>query len=100
MAEYIDRKTLLQDISETVVFTVRKGVHLPTAEMKGANKVIERIKSSPIADVQEVKHGKWIWQESGEEDYEQYYVCSICKEKCYFKAKFCADCGAKMDGDV
>ena len=50
------------------------------------------------ADMQEIKHGKWIWTESGEEDYEQYYVCSICKEKSYFEMKFCPDCGAKMDG--
>ena len=49
------------------------------------------------ADMQEIKHGKWIWTESGEEDYEQYYVCSICKEKSYFEMKFCPDCGAKMN---
>ena len=35
MAEYIDRKKLLQDISEAVIFTVRGGVNLPTAEMRG-----------------------------------------------------------------
>lgn len=51
---YINREELLKDINETVVFTVRKGVQLPTAEMRGANKVIDRIKSAPTADVVEV----------------------------------------------
>lgn len=54
MPEYIERKTLLETINETVVFTVREGVHLPTSEMRGANKVIDRIKSAPVADVVQV----------------------------------------------
>ena len=52
----------------------------------------------PTADVVEVKHGEWIWTENGQEDYEQYWVCTVCKEKSYFKTNFCSDCGAKMDG--
>lgn len=51
MPEYIEREALIEDINETVVFTVREGVHLPTSEMRGANKVIDRIKSAPTADV-------------------------------------------------
>ena len=54
MAEYIEREKLLQDISECVVFTVRKGTPLPNAEMRGANKVIDRVKSAPTADVVKV----------------------------------------------
>jgi hypothetical protein len=57
----------------------------------------ERAKHQPTADVVEVKHGKWIWTENGEADYEQFWVCSVCKEKSYIKTKFCSDCGAKMD---
>lgn len=52
--EYIKREALLEEISETVVFTVKKGTPLPTSEMRGANKVIDRIKSAPAADVVEV----------------------------------------------
>ena len=44
------------------------------------------------------KEGEWIWTENGEEDYEQYWVCSCCHEKSYWKSKFCSDCGAKMKG--
>lgn len=54
MPEYIEREALIKDIDETVVFTVRDGTHLPTSEMRGANKVIDRIKSAPTADVVEV----------------------------------------------
>ncbi len=51
MAEYIKREALLSVIDETVVFTVREGATLPNAEMRGARKVIDRIKSAPTADV-------------------------------------------------
>ena len=55
MDEYISRDALLQDISETVLFSVRGNAELPTAEMRGARKVIDRIKSVPAADVVERK---------------------------------------------
>ena len=42
--------------------------------------------------------GEWIWTESGQEDYEQYWVCSCCHEKDYFEDKFCPNCGTKMKG--
>ena len=44
------------------------------------------------------RNGEWIWTENGEEDYEQYWVCSCCHEKSYWESKFCSDCGAKMKG--
>ena len=42
--------------------------------------------------------GEWIWTESGTEDYEQYWLCSCCNNKSYWKSKFCEECGAKMKG--
>lgn len=46
------------------------------------------------------KHGEgeWVWTENGEEDYEQYWVCSCCHKKSYWESKFCPECGAKMRG--
>lgn len=52
MPKYIEREALLKDISESVVFTVRG--NRPSLEIRGANKVIDRIKSAPTADVVEV----------------------------------------------
>ena len=48
---YIDKDLLLQDINSTVVFSTREGV--TSAELRGANKIIDRIKQAPIADVAE-----------------------------------------------
>ena len=42
--------------------------------------------------------GEWIWTENGDEDYEQFWICSVCNEKSYIETKFCPDCGAKMKG--
>lgn len=79
----------------------------------------------PTADVQEVKHGKWI--DDDDEGYEEEIVCSICNEECpyishfeeeydydweenlvscgyynetkeYLRPPYCMHCGAKMDG--
>ena len=95
MAEYIERKALLNDTSETVVFSVKELQN--NSEIRGANKVIDRIKAAPTADVQEVRHGKWI---------EKPYLlgtsnfCSLCLQNFgmpHGKFNFCPHCGAKMD---
>ena len=50
----------------------------------------------PSADVEEVKHGKWIWNINSK-GYYQY--CSCCKEKpkSGMITKYCPNCGARMD---
>lgn len=45
----INREDLLKDLEETVVFSGREG-HV-SAEMRGANKVISRIKAAPTIEV-------------------------------------------------
>ena len=50
--ELISRKALLEDIEETVIFTVQKDAQ--SAEMRGANKVIDRIKAAHTVDAVEV----------------------------------------------
>lgn len=52
MAEYIEREALLQDIEAAVCFMVKTGTI--SAEMRGANKIIDRIKCAPAADVEPV----------------------------------------------
>ena len=49
---YIDKDLLLKDIGESVVFTVRNAETSP--ELRGARKIIDRIKNAPTADVVEV----------------------------------------------
>lgn len=48
MAEYIEREALLHDIEQSVVYTIREKI--TSAEMRGARKVIERIKCAPAVE--------------------------------------------------
>lgn len=105
MAEYIERNALLEDISESVVHTVRVGY--PSPEVRGANKVIDRIKAAPVADVVEVKHGEWetvhgVLTPGGD----PLKRCPYCKSRESehldgvehpSRWMFCPICGAKMD---
>lgn len=71
--EYIERDALLEDISESVVHTVRVGY--PSPEVRGANKVIDRIKAAPTADVVEVVRCKDCLFSLKEPAYEHGYMC-------------------------
>lgn len=100
MLEYIEREALLKDIHEAVRFTVaRSQKALTNLEIKGANKILDRIKVAPVADVVEVKHGKWIKKNDC-----AFPVCSECHtwtDELQGTAEFnyCPNCGAKMDGE-
>lgn len=100
--EYIEREALLQDIAETVIVSAKTGYTNP--ELKGINKVIGRIQAMPTADVQEVRHGKWLYEDSdiGWTDYK----CSACGNIISTVAQdedlysYCPYCGAKMDKEA
>ena len=66
----------------------------PLSYINGIFAFAKEIAEMPEADVVEVKHGHWI--EDGE-----YQVCSVCGEEHHwdeYRATYCEDCGAKMDG--
>ena len=88
---YIDKDLLLKDIGESVVFTVRNAETSP--QIRGARKIIDRIKNSPTADVGEVKHGEWKWDEKFYD-----YTCSLCHNWDLTTPNYCSNCGAKMGG--
>ena len=123
MAEYIEREALLHDIEQSVVYTAREKI--TSAEMRGAHKIIERIKCAPAVepiyiheptksefkrmavqmDYVPVVHGRWI--DSRYDDCsEQFEIvkCSQCNHEAYAMAlyvrggNYCPNCGAKMDG--
>lgn len=48
MKEYIERNALMEDIEQSVVFTVKVGEK--SAEMRGAHKIVDRIKCAPVVD--------------------------------------------------
>ena len=62
-----------------------------------ADCIARDISELPAADIAEVVHGRWIWNEEGEIDWEQFYRCSNCGDKEYWESNFCPNCGAKMD---
>ena len=69
--------------------------------------VKQAIARTPTADVQEVRHGRWILpQKKGCVTYDEvaYKECSECGEVTflaktkYSQMNYCQNCGAKMDG--
>lgn len=59
--------------------------------------VEETILDMPAIDVQEVKHGRWIWKDQSPDDF--ICVCSNCHEEEEHLYKYCPNCGARMDGE-
>ncbi len=100
--EYIERGALLKDISESVVFTVRDGQH--SLEIRGANKITDRIKSAPAADVVEVVRCKECqFAEANGGDCNstlpityRNYVCEINETK-YITLEYCSH-GKRKEG--
>lgn len=83
MDEYISREEVINITAET-----------------GAWETQNRVRKLPAADVQPVKHGRWI-KVIGEN-----YECSNCKAALWVRKvnpisnyKYCWSCGYKMDGD-
>ena len=98
--DYIDRDLLLQDISKSVCFTVRNAETSP--ELRGARKIIDRIKSAPTADVIEVKRGEFIEKtevlNEGNIGEVISFECSICGGLTFEPRNYCPNCGAIMNG--
>ena len=102
MAEYIERETLMK-------FPIRRDhcdkEHANEHFINGIETVMEYAQNLPVADVEPVRHGQWIWHEESFE-----YECSNCHcrfdyDKTYelfdhgFQfANYCPNCGATMDG--
>lgn len=57
----------------------------------------EAINAIPAADVEPVRHGRWV---SIFEDPDTLY-CSECRRLCFrrFRSNYCPNCGAKMDAE-
>ena len=67
-----------------------------------AEDVIEDINFNnfELADVEEVRHGKWIERIEKltwcEDDVEVYYDCSCCSTHNFAETSYCPNCGSKM----
>lgn len=96
MSRYIDEDRLYSNIEEK--YKVAQG-----DARKAYDDVLDTICEIPTADVQEVKHAKWIY--CGHHEFHGHvFECSVCgrylfansKEDVYWEYPYC-HCGAKME---
>lgn len=57
--------------------------------------VKQNIKDMPTADVEPVRHGRWVADLTN--PYGIRYVCSVCGVVKQWKSNYCPNCGTKMD---
>ncbi|MCH5205670.1 MAG: hypothetical protein J1F09_01870 [Oscillospiraceae bacterium] len=88
MARYIDADKLAKDLDENVL-------NDPNCPMFIAATVDQYIGTAPTADVQEVRHSKWI----GSFTSGFGFVCLKCQKPSQIKTNYCPNCGAIMDGN-
>lgn len=93
MAEYINRSELLriESLLDSDVLRASK-----TASVI-YDQIMYDIEHIPAADVEEVKHGKWIEYLPVLRVGNLQIGCSECGLTNDFKTSYCPNCGAKMD---
>lgn len=99
MAEYIERETLI-NACKKIIHDRWNETTAPVSWSHAYADFIDDIKEQPTADVAPVRHGQWVKEKK---DVLIHWHCSACRE-CYFleepNAKYCPNCGARMDGDA
>lgn len=113
MAEYIERAKAVDR------FTFEQGDYIPEKLIDGYDNVvavrtIKRVlREIPAADVAPVVHGEWVYDQNATDWGIGGYVCSQCKNKnnnlpcnrvksalMFSGARYCPNCGAKMDAET
>ncbi len=98
MKRYIDVDRAISTIEEVWNRKYAKCGYQPLRDCY--RMLMKRLKSTPTADVVEVKHGEWIAVPSSDMSTGKAYKCSEC-DKFRFGCRlppYCQECGAKMDG--
>lgn len=110
--KYIDTELLINTV-DTLAYPVRHDYGFTSVEagmtVVGVKRVVDEL---PAADVQEVKHGKWIWDKDGMDWGIGAWRCSVCEtmSPMWWNTDrgspmhksghyYCPRCGAKMDLD-
>lgn len=112
MSEYISREAAVDAgyLSDWYISSV--GDEPPVWTDEHINELLNDFlvvpKDTPAADVQPVKHGRWIWMKyyrDCEGNLYSQYKCSCCDfgvggvYSIEDLTHFCGNCGARMDGD-
>lgn len=105
MDKYIRKDKIIQDIEEEIGIS-NMALDEDVWFNRGLKTALSYIKKFPAADVQPVKHGKWIdiheWckmHNSKPSGIGFYYWCSNCGKCVNHRTNYCGECGAKMDGN-
>lgn len=89
------------DIDDTVkTFEKLHGEESTLLNCYNADWIFSFLESQPTADVQEVRHGRWISGNYVCGEYE--FKCSVCGNTEWhtsYSTPFCPHCGARMDLD-
>ena len=87
MGEYIDREAMLEQITKRESLMVGD-------KMINIDALREFIMNRPVADVEEVKHGHWVF-----DNRTSVPRCSVCGEDAIAEtvSPYCPHCGAKCD---
>lgn len=98
MAEYIEREATIKRIKEVYCADCNSynGVRCRAC---GTGDAIDMIEEAPAADVSPVVHS--YWEQKITNDGENIGICHNCKYPVSWfweQAKYCLNCGAKMDG--
>ena len=96
MDEYIDLEALIEWLKRIPLIDLSDGRGLCRVIMEDDfKKAINKMPKGIIADVAQVRHGRWLYVDT---DTEQFFLCNRCKKKEYWESNYCPNYGAKMDG--
>lgn len=108
-SEELIKKSDVLGIFEDVIYDMEDDCD--TTVLQFAKKIIEDM--PPVANVQNVKHGRWIYDQNGMDFNLGAWVCSECRQRnnnlscdpryrpsAFVGSKYCPNCGAKMGGGI
>lgn len=104
MSDYISRNALGDELHSGNIVIYCRTPHEVKMLRKLSGEIDRVLLHIPAADVQPVRHGRWILAEY---PYGQKtYLCSECKDDDWWNSKYaygderyCPNCGAKMGGE-
>lgn len=101
MAEYIEREALQNLFNDVSTSLLSRGELAKDAEhmVRAFLMVTEMIQDAPAADVELVRHGRWVTHYRSGTTVAEGYVSTCCDMWNNRKSDFCPNCGARMDGE-
>ena len=104
MDEYIAKTALYGEVAKLEELARNRYLETPsnspaylryTAQMQERTALKHLIADFPAANVEPVRHGRWI--PAGVNYYTRISQCTNCCAKYDFRSKYCPNCGARMD---